>query len=321
MKWLAALIPFSLLATVNEPIRWEWLTGYRNDPIHWHLQSPGDSGALTYSEKYTNVQFWDNQLALRVIHRDFSFYLSGAYSAFGTGDLVQRFANLSYATDQPHIKSRTSGWAADGNGWLGYAVNLTADRTYKVLLTPLLGFSGHYEDLDRKDSVLWESDNAVGATSYSLSTTFPKNLKQTWYGVYLGAGFRIEPGGPLDFDCGYAYHWVHVNLKDQFEETRSLYDGADLSSQLMVLNKVQAKDGGNLGHTGWAALEYRLGRAWRIGLEAQIRYFVSKILTIDQTQTTTEVFPAGPQTTVTFPQKFKLRWTSISGLFTISRKF
>jgi hypothetical protein len=314
MKWFWSLIPFCAFATVNEPIRWEWLTGYRNDRIHWHLQSPGDSGALSYSERYTNIEFWENQLALRVIHRDFALYLEGSYAAFGKGDLMQRFANLSYATDQPHLKFNTDGWAADGNGWLGYAVNLTADRTYKVMLIPLLGFSGHYERSDRKGTSRFESDHAVGASSYALEAWFPKDLKQTWYGVYLGGGFRIEPGGRLIFDFGYAYHWVHLTLESRFNQTLFLYDGADLLSETTTQNKVKAKEGGNLGHSGWIELEYRINQAWRIGTAGQIRYFCSKVISLNEQQTTSGV-------TTDLAQKFKLRWTSISVLGTISRDF
>ena len=79
-------LPFFLLATVNEPLRGEFFSGYRNDRIHWHLQTPGN-GVLTYSELYRDVQFWDNGLALRTVSRDLLFFLSGNYAAFGRGAL------------------------------------------------------------------------------------------------------------------------------------------------------------------------------------------------------------------------------------------
>ncbi len=321
MKWWTCLIPISLLATVNEPFRWEWMSGYRNDRLHWHLQMPGDGSDLTYSERYANVQFWDNELAFRVIHRDLALYLQGGYSAFGRGDLRQRFAYQPYATNQPRLYFPTDGWAANGDGYVGYAVNLTAGRTYKVILMPLVGFSGYYEQLKGKGSETFSSDHAIGATSYSLTTSYPKHIGQWWWGVYVGGGFRIEPGGRMTFDCGYAYHWLRLSLESHFNETLSLYDGDALDTQTEIENKVNAKQGGNLGHTGWADLEYRLNQVWRLGLAAQIRYFVSNVLTVTQHQTTTDLVPSSPAVETSFPQKFKLRWTSISGYLTISREF
>ena len=50
-----------IFATVNEPLRIELFSGYRNDRLHWHLQE-GGTGTLNYSEKYRDLQFWENGL-------------------------------------------------------------------------------------------------------------------------------------------------------------------------------------------------------------------------------------------------------------------
>ncbi|MES2273480.1 MAG: hypothetical protein V4487_04760, partial [Chlamydiota bacterium] len=80
--WPFFFLAAPLLATVNEPWRWELFTGYRNDRIHWHLQE-SEGGALTYSELYRDVEFWENGLTLKTIYRDLSFLLRGAYGTFG----------------------------------------------------------------------------------------------------------------------------------------------------------------------------------------------------------------------------------------------
>lgn len=178
MKYfLLSLFAFPLLASVNEPLRIQVFTGYRNDRIHWHNQ--------TESQLYRDVQYWENGIGFKVIHRDLTFFLRGAYGTFGKGTL-----------DQNSEQSDTSGWTADGVGYFGYAINLTADRSYKVLLTPLIGYSGSFEQL----------------TSM---------FRQVWNGVLLGGNFTIEPIAPLIFNAGYSFHFLHNRMRAQTVEMNS----------------------------------------------------------------------------------------------------
>src|SRR3989344_8786510 len=175
-RFLAILFPLALFSTVNEPLRCELFSGYRNDRLHWHLQEPAEGGALTYSELYRDLQFWENGLSLKVIHRDLTFYLRGSYSACGRGPLFQRYANLSFTSEQPNFTFSPQGWAVDATGFFGYAVNLTADRTYKVILIPILGYSGHFMRLTRAGGQPdpLTSDQAIGASSFTMRSSLPK---------------------------------------------------------------------------------------------------------------------------------------------------
>jgi hypothetical protein len=238
MKTIFGLLPLLLFASVNEPLRLELLTGYRNDDIHWHLGS-------SYGEHYKNVQFWENELALRSIHRDIVIYARGGYGAFGQGTLHQDPSMLTFRTD---------GWALDGVAHFGYAANLTPDRLYRAMVIPLVGFSGHYEQLK------------------------PKSYQQTLYGPYLGGAIRVEPGNRLLFEAGYAFNWLHVKISDQF---------------------VQFSGWGNYGHSGWLQVDVELGQYWQLGLFGQIDYVYSNL------------HPIGSE-------ELKLRWTPISGMFTLS---
>ena len=104
MKFYSLLLfCLPLAATVNEPLRVEVFSGYRNDRIHWHLQQGGE-GTLFYSEIYRDVEFWENGLMLKAIHRDLSFFLKGSYGTFGRGTIFQRYANQSFAIDQPKFQ-------------------------------------------------------------------------------------------------------------------------------------------------------------------------------------------------------------------------
>src|SRR5690606_29705045 len=106
--------------TINEPLRIELFSGYRNDRIHWHLKTAGDDGLLTYTELARNVEFWTNGLSLKAIHRDLTFYLRSSYATFGRGSLYQRYYNLPFTDATPRYTYDTSGWACDVAGYFGY---------------------------------------------------------------------------------------------------------------------------------------------------------------------------------------------------------
>ncbi|MBS0625433.1 MAG: hypothetical protein JSS32_05225 [Verrucomicrobia bacterium] len=316
-----SLLAFSLFAlplwgSFSEPARLEYATGYRNDRLHWHLQDPGDGGPLTYSEVYRDLQFWENALTLTVFHRDIYLFLGADYSAFGQGGVVhQRYANLSYATDQPHFSFTPNGWAGDGTGHFGYCVNLTDGRTYKTILVPFVGFSYHYEWLQRKNPRPNPrfSNDAVGASFYNMYSSLPSNLNLTWYGFLLGGFFHIDTGGRLLFDAGYNYNWLHVRFHTRFANTVDM--GPPLSTEESTHFSLKGKTGGNFGHTGWAKFEIRLDNAWRTGLAGYIDYFFSRDFDAKEKQSV-----AG-EPTVKVTQKTKIRWTSFSGLANISRNF
>ena len=259
------LLASGLFATINEPLRAEVFSGYRNDRIHWHLQEPGDGGALTYSELYRDVEYWENGLVLKTIHRDLVFCLRGAYGTFGKGTLYQRFPGEAH-----RAKHETEGWTADALGYFGYAVNLTADRTYKVLFIPLIGYSAYFEQLKRKE--------------------LPGVFRLVWNGVLLGGGFTIQPVGRLVFNAGYTYHFIHNRV-----HTAS----------------VKTSTSGNKGHTGWAQMDWIINCLWRAGIGGQIHYFYSRVVNATVSQ---------PDVS-DFSEKFKLRWTSVSGWAQISREF
>lgn len=263
---------FTLFASVNEPLRWEVFSGYRNDRIHWHLQEAGDSGALTYSEVYRDVQYWLNGLVLKVIHRDLTFFLRGAYGAFGKGDMTQRFASLS---SDPQVSHNTSGWCADVSGYFGYAVNLTADRVYKVLLVPLIGYAGYFEQLDR--------------------SAMPGLFRLVWNGFFLGGQFIFETSGPVILNAGYAYNIVHNRVHTHFVNTAAETQSLKTSSD------------GNKGQSGWAQIDWRCDRYWRLGLGGELLYLTTRVVDASLSNA--------------LSQKFKLRWTSVSGWVQASRTF
>lgn len=313
--FLFLLFALPLAATVNEPWRIELFTGYRNDRLHWHLLEPGQ-GALTYRELYRDLEFWENGLTLKTIYRDLVFFLSGDYAAFGRGTLFQRYANLSFTSEEPNFQFPTCGWAADATSYFGYAANLTAGRTYKVIFIPLVGFSGHFEQVGGEGARSLTSDQAIGADSFTMQSSLPGKFHLSWYGVFLGGSFLIEPNAPLIFQAGYTYHWLRLRFTESFQNQVTLFTGNDVLSSQLTISSIKAKSGGNLGHTGWAQMDYRIGDFWRLGVGAQIHYFSSGLLAVQEKQ---QSLPSSVVTTI--ERKFKLRWTPISGWMQVSREF
>lgn len=299
------LLPIAGSGSVSEPMRWEWQTGYRNDAFHWHLQDSGDESLLTYSEHDRNLQAWENALSLRVIYRDIALFARGA-SAFGHGSLKQRFAHLSFTSEEPLFSFHTAFWTLDGEGTFGYAVNLTPDRTYKVILIPFLGYGVSYEHLNRPGS------ETVFEDQFSLTSTLPGSQRMCWFGPLIGGSFLIQPGNCLQFEAGYAYHWLHLRFKTKIETDTTLYASGMPLSETQQLDKLTVKDGSNLAHSGWARLDYLLPACWRVGLLARIQYCSSRVLNASLKN----------QTAMTeIPQKYKARWMAISGAATLSRAF
>lgn len=303
-------------------MRCEIFSGYRNDRQHWHLQDPGVGGVLTYSELARDVQFWENGICFKTIHRDFVFNIKGSYAAFGRGSVFERFAQLDFTAEQPHFHFSSHGFAADTSGYIGLAVNLTPDRTYKVIIIPLLGLSAHFEQLWRQNGSpsLYEGSAREGL--FTMHSSLPNKLHQTWYGLFLGGGFQIEPGGRLVLQAGYSYHWLRCKFKTHLKNIVDVFNNDSmLLSDTVTTTKVSLSDGGNMGHTGWAQVDLLCTQLWRFGLGAQIHYFSSRVLDASLHQNKEILNSIQTTFTTSSSEKFKLRWTSISGYLQGSREF
>lgn len=276
------LLTCSLFATVNQPLRVEWLTGYRNDRIHWHLEEPGSPSFTTYSELMRDVEYWENGLVLSWVSRDLSFYFRGNYGTLGRGDLFQSYPGLS------DFQFTTHGWCADAVGYFGYAVNLTAGRLYKAIFTPLIGYSGYFEQLRRS-----------GGNELSQ---LPGDFRLVWNGVLLGGTFGVQPGGPLEFKAGYSFHFMHNRVHTKVQNS---LNGSE------TVQLIRATSGGNNGHSGWLQMDWAINPHWRVGINGLIYYFSTRVVDANIRKTGRG----------NFSEKLKLRWTVIKAAAQISRQF
>ena len=307
--WLLLFLPYSIAcASVNEPMRWEIESGYRNDALHWHDKKGED---LVDSERCRDLQFWENALLFKVIYRDIAVFAKGAYGALGSGSMKQAYSNLSFTQESPSFTFHGTGWTLDGWGYFGYSVNLTAERTYNVILIPMIGYGVDYEKLERHGTQKATGAALSAAETYSMLSS-PSNLHMCWFGPLFGGVFKIQPGGRLQFEAGYAYHRLHVRFFSKMSNDVSIFSSGVLLSETDQTDKLKVKDGANLAHSGWARIDYTLSKEWRAGLFAQIQYFASRILDGALKNETTGIKET---------RKFKARWTAISGALTLSRTF
>lgn len=308
-KTIPFLAAFSLYSSVNEPLKITFFSGYRNDSLHWHLQE-GGTGFLTYSEIYRNLQFWENGIDLDVVHRDFFFNARGSYSTFGKGDLSQNYGRTLFSSATPQFSFDTQGWATDGEGSLGYTVELTPDRTYRVLFIPWIGYAVNYERIWSHGSKTKEiSEGSLGP--YQITSSLPDALHMLWYGLFLGGGFQVKPGGPFSFQGGYSYHWLYQSFESYDKQSYRLKNYPN-SSSLDIDTKVHAKGNGNIGHSGWIELDWDFF-PWQIGLGSSVRYFSTTLLPADLH------LDISGNPSLEYQQKLKVRWTPISLWLNFSR--
>jgi len=298
-RWLFALFSYSALCgSVNEPIRWEWQTGYRNDIFHWHLKQFSAPEKTVYSERFRDLQFWVNSLTVRAIHRDIAIFARCSYGALGKGELKQKYSSLSFAQDPIIFHSKPSSWNFDSWGFLGYAVDLTAGRNYHVILVPLIGYGLNAELMHGNGPHDSKSESVL------FSSELLSEERTSWFGPLFGSQVIIQPGGSLQFEAGYAYHRLHLRFRSK--------NRIEATSEERQVEKIHVKDRANLAHSGWARIDYTFFDVWRIGLEGGINYFSSRIL---------DAAVKNETTLMRSPQKFKARWAAVSGTFILSRFF
>lgn len=233
-----------LQATVNEPFRIEYWTGYQQDKVHWHVREGGEGGRLLYTEEMRGLEFWENGIGIETIVRDLFAAVEGSFSCLGRGSGTQSFGELG---GDPEFSFSCDGYGGNAQGALGYAVNLTAQRTYKFLLIPLIGYGANFLHIDRSGEAALQP------------------FRQTWYGFFVGGNVQIETGGGWTIQTGYSYHWLHLLLRTKMEIDA-------------VSRSVTASGGGNLGHTGWLQVDRDLSPHWRLGLGGSIHYFCSHVM-------------------------------------------
>lgn len=305
---------FPLFSTVNEPLKVSFYSGYRNDKLHSHLQE-GGTGLTTYSENEKGIEFWQNGIYLKTIHRDFAFYLQGNYSAFGRGNVTQKYKNVSFTGDPLNFSYSTTGFATDAEGLFGYAVNLTPDRTYKTLLIPQVGYSFFFEQLKRKGNT-----TTVSGNDFMMTSSLPGRQNVYWYGFFTGGWLYLEPSQLVSLLLGYDYHFLKHSLRSEIQNRVRELSGDDLASEILESNDLKAHAGA-VGQSGLLELTYAFSRSFQVGIGGRILYFSTKDASAREEISQTTLFPDPGSSTFQRREKYKMRFASVSGWMNLIYEF
>ncbi|PIS00250.1 MAG: hypothetical protein COT84_08580 [Chlamydiae bacterium CG10_big_fil_rev_8_21_14_0_10_35_9] len=309
-------------ATITTPFEMTLATGYRQDHLKWRLQEPGDPSTTTYREDYSNLKFIQTELTLKKITRDLYFYVNGGYGAIGSDTMRQSGFDLSFTTDPVSFQFNTDAEAFSGEGVLGYVAELTPDRYYEVNITPLFGFSIQYEKIKRKNPTPdpYVSSNISGADFFTVNSTLSEqDLKQKWYGIFIGFDFFANPRGVFNLGFGYRYHWLSLHQKffsDLLIKTFDNDSSVLLNETITMNGKVQKN--GNLGHSGYVTLGANPTRYILLSAIGKIHYFSSKVINANITQQTVEISPNYSIIDTKIDRKFKSRWLFFEVLLGLS---
>lgn len=306
----------SLQATITTPFEMSLSTGYRQDHLKWRLQDPGDASTTIYRETYSHIKFLQSELALQKISRNIYLYANGGYGAFGKGSLDQGGFQLGFTSISPSFSFDTSGKTYNSSILLGYIAELTPDRFYEFNITPLFGFSIDYQKLIRKNP----HPNSFVSDGFVVSSTLDgKDLRQKWWGVFIGFDIYAHPRGIICIKTGYRYHWLsmHQNFFSDIQVQK--FD----TNQALTLNQITKMHGtvrksGNLGHSGYLQLCLEPLQKMSIYALGKVYYFSSKVLNMDVSNQVIELFPNPANIAVTSNQKFKSRWFVYEILFGLS---
>jgi len=323
MKFLFFLFPICLFGSVCVPFTMDLKTGYRQDHIRIKTVLPGENLAR---EKYKNVRFYQTDLTMRTIQRDIYLLLNGGYGALGKGEAFVNPYPLDFTSVPTSFALCTEGNSYHVKGIFGYGVNLTPERYYRVVLTPLVGYGAIWQYLKRKDPSPnpFTASNAPGQTNtFSLSINeSDDNLYTSWRGFIVGGNLWITPGGPFSLRLDYGYHFMKV-YQNLFQEQSILrYDGNDsLTNREILTYKTRVRKNGAHGHSGSFEIIYLLTEHLNLSLEGGAFYYFSTTQSVDVKKNSQIFFPTVSQGNLELDSRYNCTHLMLSALFVISWSF
>lgn len=313
LLFLGCLIP--LFCTITEPVTFEIETGYREDYLNWKSLTDDDLELLEYKETYKGLQYWQSNLLIRSITRDFYLEVEGGYGGLINGDMHQKYANQSFTNDDfkaSYNVIRGNDWNAEGV--IGMLVNLTPERFTKLILIPKLGYSSWWRIIytDNPSPLsLTVSDNIYDDDSIIVFSMNRRRLKQVWYGPTIGGGLQINPNNKVILKANYMFHWMKVDNKAE-ASYRRYYDSEDHLADIM--ENFHADDIKAYGHVGKISASYGISDKFRLGIGARFQYYSSYIrnYTYEKFETMTQENSL---------RRYVSRWWYISGFITAGIAF
>ncbi len=269
------------------------------------------------------MRFYQTNLTLRTVQRDIYLLLEGGCAFLGKGKGLFDPEDLSFTSEKTPFLLKTEGISYEGKGVFGYSVNLTPDRYYKVVLTPLVGYQALFEKLKRKDPSPSLFAGDLGDTSFTRTlTASSKNLWTKWMGPFLGGNIWIEPGGPFSLKVDYAFHFIQLKQSTfQKEHIKQFAAGGALTSFEEVTLRSSTKKNGGHGHSGGVILSYLFSPSWHFSLEGKTFYFSSHVQPVGIKKESRFFTPLGGPTEQNYKSRYKATHLMFSGLFSITKIF
>lgn len=314
-------LPILLFGSITQPFTMDLGNGYREDHLLLRLFLPGDASTRIYQEKYKHLRFLQTDLTLRTIQRDIFIWINGGAATIGKGSLSQGSFQLDFTDTSPSYLYDTDGYAFHAIGLLGYGVNLTPDRYYRVVLTPTVGYSGYWEWI-KPNSPKPNPDQIplTGDSFANVAASKPRKTFFRWNGFVLGANIHLAPGGPVFFDLFYAYHFLQFRERVSFKLDIDRFSDPDtLTTATSLTFSGRPKTNDANGHLGMIKASWPFSKHWEGSLLGKIFYFSTHIGDFDLQEEDLTTFPASSSTT-TDKRKFKFTQLSLQGLLQISYK-
>ncbi len=311
----------SSFATVCVPFSIDLEQGFRQDHLKIKAFFIGDD---LQKQTYKNVRFYQNFVTFRTVQRDIYLLVKGGYAFFGKGKAFFEPENLSFTSTPTPFVLQTKGESYDLKGVFGYSVNLTPERYYKVVLTPLVGYQALWEKLKRSQTLPdpFEGDLGGGAFFQRSFSASSKNLWTKWMGPFIGVNFWIDPGGPFSMRMDYAFHFIQLKQATFQRENIFQFDtsGVLTNFQTITFNSHTKKKGAH-GHSGAFELIYLFSSKWNFSLGGNIFYFSSHVQGVGIKKEERGVIPSAPTLVQILQSRYKCNHLMLAAVFSVTRMF
>lgn len=178
--------------------------GYRQDDIEWKTSSLSDPDLIQKVEwnklemgiVETNAQFLACEHYLAKLDFDYGWFDDGGKQHIRRFALQEGNCLLS-----KHLRSDTNGHVYNLDGAIGYQFNWCC---YRYALTPLVGYSYHYQKLKNHNFRDCLSDNKFAIHNRYILR---------WRGPTLGIAAAYQISCDWQVSLLYTYHWVRYRAK------------------------------------------------------------------------------------------------------------
>ena len=243
------------------PPTWEFDigTGYREDNLHWVVETPGGPPEIASHVSWKKVRSWEVYgRAAYVSCMNYAVKVSGDYSWIYQG----RNRDSDYFVGEDHkvlfsrsINDAGKGYTWDASGALGYKFTSTGGR---CTITPFIGFSNHEQQFH-----IYNGNQVVNLVSDflgRLSRSHNSSYHTRWYGPWGGFDFDVRVECCVNWFGSFEWHLAKYKASGRWNLRREF--AGDF--------RHHADGRGWIARTG---VNWEFLGCWTIGFLAEYRQF------------------------------------------------